>query len=329
MRTRKVRPWRFFHCQWIIVIILLLCGIRPPSRSNRCHISLFALGSEEDDFLAEILAEEQKQAEELTKMEAEMRELEAMKAQRRQQEQEYQQQRSRMKPGGGGGFSTGQDNGRSSIPSAQSAQFDKLEEKLRRKEAESKQKSMETAKEEEKRKKAEQIAREREAAYEAELARVTDEKAKRRLKRQKLQDNRIVRQILSNSEKGKHYAVVGLGRASWGELEIGPFKFFSVTQGDVKRSYRKVARSVHPDKNRDGRAAEAFDALERSANMLLDEAKKKNYDAKLKRQRIEIIKGVYLSFWEVCSSIMTGISALHKILGPFATPITILTLLLI
>jgi hypothetical protein len=123
--------------------------------------------------------------------------------------------------------------------------------------------------------------------------------------------------------------VLGLGLQSWGEIEIGPFTLFSVSPGDVKRSYRKTARSVHPDKNRDGRATEAFDALERSAAILMDGTKKKEYDAKLKRQRKELIKWGYSALWKTWSSTMTSLSVLHKVLGPFATPITLLTLLII
>ena len=291
---------------------------------------------DDDLFLAEILAEEQRQAEELQQMEQEMKELEAMKEARRQAEKDRQSNTrssySKMKPGSGGGGTAG---ATSNMPGGTTnAQLDQIEQQLRQQEAESqhaKRHNLERTQEEANQQKAHQLAQEREAAYEAELARVTDERTKQKLKRQKTRDARIVKRILKSSEQGRHYSVLGLGVLSswWGEVQVGPFTLFVVTPADIKRWYRKTARNVHPDKNRDGRAAEAFDALERSAAILMDGTQKKMYDAKLKRQRNDLVKWGYGKLWNTGSCIMTSASVIYKVLGPFATPITLLTLLII
>ncbi|GFH57331.1 hypothetical protein CTEN210_13807 [Chaetoceros tenuissimus] len=274
----------------------------------------------EDEFLAEILAEEQREAEEMAKLEAEMRELEELKAQHAKMHQNQQSQK--MKPGMNGN--------RSSMSGANSggkSNLNDVEEELRKKEAakaEAERIERQAAIDEEEKKKAAKLAEEREAKYQAELERIKDENMRKKLQRQKRRDGQIVKRILRNSINERHYAVLGL-KCKWGEISFGPFKFCSVSPAEVKRAYRTRAREVHPDKNRDGRANEAFDALERSASLLMDPSKKKKYDMILAHQR----KVVLGKAFDTLENGWKAVRTVFKLLGPFATPIAILLALII
>lgn len=50
------------------------------------------------------------------------------------------------------------------------------------------------------------------------------------------------------------------------------------TDTEIKRSYKKLALQLHPDKNRAPRAVEAFKALGNAAGVLTDPEKRKHYD---------------------------------------------------
>jgi hypothetical protein len=268
----------------------------------------------EDEFLAEILAEEAKDAAEMAKLEAEMRELEELKAQHQKMQQT--QSSNKMKPGWN-------NPKKGAMPEG----LNDIEEQLRKKEAqaaEAKRAEQQAALNEAEKKKSEEIARQREAAYLAELERIQDEKVRKEIQRQKRRDGQIVQRVLRNSENERHYAVLGL-KCKWGEIKLGPIKLCSVSPSEVKRAYRTIARSVHPDKNRDGRAGEAFDALEKSAAVLMDPLKKKDYDSKLQRQRKAAFNQTLMFMQNSCFMLVSG----FKLLGPFATPIAILLALII
>jgi DNA repair exonuclease SbcCD ATPase subunit len=284
---------------------------------------------DEHDYLAEILAEEQKEAEELAQLEAQMRELDELKAQQHQRQKQDQQtkqnQFGQMPPGGTMGGK------KKMMPGGTNKKFQSIEEELRKKESEaqeSKQEENKKNQEEAEKRKAEQIAQEREAAFQAEMERAKDEKTRKDLKRQKAKDAKIVSKILKNSTKGNHYAVLGL-RCQWGEIKIGPFKFCSPKNGEIKRAYRNMARLVHPDKNRDGRAGQAFDLLETSSSILLDEKTRKEYDQQLKVQRKHRVEKSFQMFDDTLNTIIRILSTMKAILGPFATPIIVLTALII
>jgi hypothetical protein len=269
----------------------------------------------QDELLAEILAEEQREADELLKLEEEMRELNELKE--RHQKMQEEENANKMKPGqrmGGMGKNPNLDN---------------VEEELRKKKADADAQNTQateeqTLEEEEAERKAAEIAAKREAAYLAELEKIEDDKKRKALQRQKKRDTQIVRRVLRNSQNERHYSVLGL-KCKWGEIKLGPLKFCSTPPDQIKRAYRSMARSVHPDKNRDGRAGQAFDALEKSASILMDPSQKSLYDARLKGQRKDAMDKAFVMLHNFWLSLRTVV----RLLGPFATPILIILGLII
>ncbi|KAL9181922.1 hypothetical protein ACHAXT_012265 [Thalassiosira profunda] len=305
----------------------VILGNRHPPSPFFCLAD--ASADEDDDFLAEILAEQAREEEELARMEAEAREFDAMNA--------------RMPGGGGmpkGGPNMGKTGGagRTMPQGARGNNFAKMEEDLKKQEA---QKTATKASQEEEQaaQEAERIRQKREAAFEAELKRMNQEQRKK-AQRQKARDAKVVKRILKAHKSGKHYAVLGIRNV---ELQIGPFHLFKFSLGpfilfrvktkEIKRVYRNLARTVHPDKNRDGRAEEAFHALEASAAILTDEKQRKEYDRKIiaaRRRRnkyaAERVVGAGQVVWSKGAS--TARMA-KRVLGPFSTPILVVGALII
>ena len=50
------------------------------------------------------------------------------------------------------------------------------------------------------------------------------------------------------------------------------------TVSEIKRQYRKLVRMYHPDVNSSVEAEQIFKEINRAAEILLDETKRKNYD---------------------------------------------------
>lgn len=206
------------------------------------------------------------------------------------------------------------------------------QEKMRQQEATS-------AKDQAQEQELERIRQQREAEFEANLARMNDDQKKAAVK-QKKQDSKIVKGVLNAANKENHYAVLGLYNFEWtvGPLKIykyqlGPYTFFRPNSKDVKAAYRKRAKLTHPDKNRDGRAAEAFVRVEEAATILGDEKKREEYDnlRQLDRiaQRAAIMKMINLVVNTVKTQVSRVIWIFKNLLGPFATPIFILGCLII
>jgi hypothetical protein len=191
--------------------------------------------------------------------------------------------------------------------------------------------------------KVDRVAQEREEAFEKELAKMDKEKQKAAI-RQKKKDAKLVRSILKAAENDRHYSVLGIH--NW-QLRIPPREFHlagkkvsipgvtvkHTTTKDIRKAYRNRALAVHPDKNRDGLAVQAFVAVENSASILSDEKLRQQYDQEMKlvamQRRAEskkVIAGALDSVKRFGSKIAW---IFRKVLGPFATPVLIILALLI
>jgi len=279
----------------------------------------------DDDFLAEILAEEARHEEEAARMEAEAREYEAMKARQYSDGGDNNANNMGGKPKMGGA-------GRTMPKGAGGGNFSKMEEELKKKEAE--RASLQAAKEEElQEQEAERIRLKRESAFEAELKKMNEEQ-KKKAQQQKKKDAKIVNRILKASKAGKHYAVLGIHNF---EIQIGPYYFLNFSIGPlvlfrvktkaIKRVYRNLARIVHPDKNKDGRAEEAFHALEQSAAILTDDKQREDYDKKIiaarRRRNKYALDSVIRVSHTAWSQTASTLKMTKKVLGPFSTPILV------
>ena len=317
MTTRRLR----LHREVILAVLVIFCI--STSFLSRKHHNLFCLADEDDDFLAEILAEEARHEEETARIEAEAREYETMKS------RQYSADNNNMKGGGkpkmGGASRT--------MPKGAAGDFSKMEEELKRKEAE--RATLQAEREEEQQEQeAERIRLKREASFQAELKKMNEDQRKR-AQQQKKKDAKIVNRILKASKAGKHYSVLGirnfevqLGPYYVFNFSIGPIVLFRVKTKAIKRVYRNLARTVHPDKNKDGRAEEAFHALEQSAAILTDEKQRQEFDRKLisaRRRRNQyavdsVMSGCQMAWSQTASTFKMT----KKVLGPFSTPILVL-----
>jgi hypothetical protein len=189
------------------------------------------------------------------------------------------------------------------------------------------------------------IQKQREAAFATDLARASDKK-KQALVRQKNRDAKIARRILQATAAGNHYAVLGLpnnrqlvlparrivivpGHVS---VTLPEIKLFDVSSAQIKRAYRERAKLVHPDKSRDGRAVEAFRAVEHAATVLLDASSRAAYDESIveqRRIRFQLWKqrafGTVHQTWSVTGQVVI---TTKRMLGPVAIPILILSALI-
>jgi hypothetical protein len=193
------------------------------------------------------------------------------------------------------------------------------------------------------REKTDRIAMEREQVFQAELDKMNKDQKKAAL-RQKRKDAKIVRSILKAARNNKYYAVLGI--RNW-QLRIPPrdtklgkyqVKIPGITlkhtsTKDIRKAFRSRALSAHPDKNRDGKAQEAFIAVEAAASVLSDERLRAEYDEEVKlvtaKRRHEskiVVVGVIDTVRGFVGKI---IFVFRSVLGPFATPVIIIGALLI
>lgn len=189
------------------------------------------------------------------------------------------------------------------------------------------------------------IQKEREVAFEAELARMSEEKRKAAMK-QKKRDAAVARRVLKAAQAGNHYAVLGLrnnrqlripGRSitiipGYFSLTIPECKLFYVSNKQIKKAFREMAKTVHPDKSKDGRAVEAFLAVESAASTLMDEDARAEYDQQVllqRRARRAKVTGIVGSGLERGARVAIKVFGMGRIiLGPFFLPVLILALLI-
>lgn len=189
----------------------------------------------------------------------------------------------------------------------------------------------------------ERIQREREALFEAELQRMSEDKRKEAIRRKK-NDGRIVRRVLQAAERGDHYGTLGIRNlefqfppislklGKW-NLQLPTFTLFRILNKTIRRAYRNMALLVHPDKNRDGRAVQAFVAVENAASILGDEETRDKYDAERLLLRKERTKAARLMIGTSASRLVKAtnrsVSVFRKVLGPFAFPVAIIGILIV
>lgn len=191
---------------------------------------------------------------------------------------------------------------------------------------------------------ADKIASERERAFQAQLDKMSAEQQKAAL-RQKRKDAKTVRSVLKASKRKDYYQVLGIRNWNWKvpPREFDIFGLFSfklpgislkeTTMKDIRRAYRNRAMTVHPDKNRDGRAQEAFIEVENAVSILSDNQLREEYDEDQRLRRLEQREGqldlVLDSLASAQSMALGTLKAIRALLGPFATPVFILGFLLI
>jgi hypothetical protein len=189
----------------------------------------------------------------------------------------------------------------------------------------------------------ERIQREREAAFQAELQRMSEDKRKEAIRRKK-QDGKVVRKVLKAAERGDHYGTLGIRNFELqfpsASLNFGKWSFrlpkltlFRISSKVIRRAYRNMALLVHPDKNRDGRAVQAFVAVENAASILGDDDEREKYDAErllLRKERTEAARALIgTSVSRVMTATNRSISTFRRVLGPFAFPVAIIGILIV
>lgn len=306
--------------------------------------------AQDEDFLAEILAEQAHEEEELARLEAEVKEYEALQHARKEQQQQQQQQQHHYPgggmPGGGPGSNMKMGKGKGTTSSFTT----KLEEELAKKmeaedvakaaaieeEANSKSKSKQDDD-----KDSERIRLQRETAYEIQLQQMNSEQ-RNKAKKQKSIDAKIVSRIIKYYKVQKYYSVLGISNMEIqlgpyyifnGHFTLGPYRLLHIPTKEIKRIYRNIAKLVHPDKNCDGRAVEAFHALEESAAIVTNDKLRAEYDRRLVALRRHKNEEIKRSIAHVCllgwKKSRVSYQLVKHILGPFMTPILVITALII
>jgi len=306
------------------LLLLLLVGavdtLLPRCTGNHSGSSIFVRA--DDDILAELLREEAE--------EGGGGEYHSSGAAVGEEDEWGESKYDRPPPDMNGGGSTmgGMGGKRTNIPGGGGGggPVPDLEEQLRRKQEEAARAAAAQA-EEEAARIAEQHRQQREAAFEAEVKRMDAEQRKKAV-RQKKADAKVVSRILRAAgaqPEPDHYRVLGM--RNW-EVHVGPWHLFRITARDVKKAYRNWSRRVHPDKNRDGRAEEAFHALEASAAVLGDGDERRGYDRRVEARRKKRNKRITGTALDVLHgtrrNVVRVVGTAKRVLGPFSVPVFVL-----
>lgn len=185
---------------------------------------------------------------------------------------------------------------------------------------------------------ANRIRVERERAFQAELDKMTADQQAAALKQKKM-DAKVVHSILKAVEQNELYKVLGIRNWDWKiparewrvagwSVTLPGVTVKETTMKDIRRAYRTRAMLVHPDKNKDGRAQQAFIAVEETASILSDHTLRAEYDRHrqaVRRERRQVQLALVSEVTEtVVGTTMGTLKAAHRLLGPFATPVIIL-----
>lgn len=190
------------------------------------------------------------------------------------------------------------------------------------------------------------VAAERERRFQAELDRISDEEQRKLALKQKRRDGRRVRSVLRASKRQDLYGVLGI--RNWTlqfpslKVNLAGFAKFTIpglkvlggaTDQQIKKAFRQRAKQVHPDKNKDGRANEAFLAVQEAAGVLTDPNLRQQYDADRKAHLQDTMESrkqlVATHVGSVLGVLRKLIKVAQTILGPFFVPVAILGALII
>lgn len=189
------------------------------------------------------------------------------------------------------------------------------------------------------------IRRQREQQLQKEMNKLNEEQRQAFRKQQK-KDAKMVQGVLNAAVKDNPYAVLGL----WNNRQItilrgrtfsilGKFTIaipeltiFQLSPSRIKQAYRSRAKATHPDKSKDPRATEAFVAVEHAASLLLDTQARQQYDDRVRQHRqaqIKKYKGMIERVVQTVAGTTTRvIGTIRTLLGPFAVPVLILSVLI-
>uniref|UniRef100_A0A7S2L5V5 J domain-containing protein n=1 Tax=Leptocylindrus danicus TaxID=163516 RepID=A0A7S2L5V5_9STRA len=175
----------------------------------------------------------------------------------------------------------------------------------------------------------EKLQAQREAEYEAKLEKM-DKEQRKKLEKQRKIDARLVNKVLKAASKGDHYRVLGLSN---NEKKIGSFVLFRVTPAHIKKAFRERARKLHPDKNTDPRATQAFIELEESASVLADADSKEEYDETVamqkQRSRDDQRQMIFAIHRKAVSFVRPIFVIFNTAVRPFATSLTVMGVLIL
>ena len=160
------------------------------------------------------------------------------------------------------------------------------------------------------------------------------EKAKKVAQKRRKADTKLVDKVFKQSMKGHHYAVLGIRNVEI-KLKFGPkvVTLRKITPDFIKKAYRKRARQLHPDKNTDSRATQAFHKLEASFQILSNEESRSAYDQEIAEENKAKREKMYRTMNNMQKKVMVVVNPLRKTLNtfvrPFSTPLFVLGALII
>jgi hypothetical protein len=188
------------------------------------------------------------------------------------------------------------------------------------------------------------LAEKREREFQSELDRMDEEQKKKALKQKKI-DGRIVQSVLKAAKHNNLYGILGIRnwkiRIPSREINIASLIKFTIpgisiketSERDIRKQFRTRAMQIHPDKNKDGRAQEAFIAVENAAAILSDKQQRNIYDEENKLYRSNRLQAnrrlmttIILSAWNVIRRV---VKILKTFLGPFFVPVSIVLAMII
>jgi len=204
-----------------------------------------------------------------------------------------------------------------------SNKFQEMEDELKNHSSQQQHKK-ETAEAAELERNREAVREQRERKYQAEFAKLSKEQQKK-IKAVRQKDAKIVKRILKKAASEDLYGVLNVKQHWW---NIRP-----ISDKQIKKAYRTLAKTVHPDKNKDSRAEEAFAEVQRANEILGDGKSRREFDVtreQLRKERNEDILEKSSEAVELASRktrLFYGI--VSTFLGPFLLPAVLLSVLIV